>query len=77
MSKPGPVDEADLPEGYTIEVEDAFQEESGESRKVLLIKRPGGSVAWVFSFSATSPSVETVRRRAWDDDRARREAGIA
>lgn len=71
------MEEADLPEGYTIEVEDALQEESGESQKVLLVKRPDGSVAWIFSFSGMSPSVEAARRRAWDDDRARREAGGA
>lgn len=60
----------DLPEGYTVEPQQAVEEESGESREVLLLRRPDGSVAWVFSFDASSPTAETVTRRAWDDYRS-------
>lgn len=61
---------SELPEGYNIELENALEEESGENHKVLLLKRPDGSVAWVFPFGASQPMADEVSRRAWDDHRA-------
>lgn len=64
-------DDADLPKGYSVELAAALGEESGRAERVLLLRRPEGTVAWVFAYDATRPTSEEVSQRAWDDQRAR------
>ena len=63
-------DDADLPEGYSVELASALGEESGASERVLLLRRSNDTVAWVFAYDATRPTSEEVSQRAWDDHRA-------
>lgn len=60
-------DSLELPEGYTVKTVRVLEEESGEVRRVLLLRRANGSVAGVFTFGASNPTVESVSRSAWDD----------
>lgn len=59
----------ELPQGYTLEPQVVLEEESGITRRVLLLRRLNESVAWAFDFNEASPTSEEVECRAWDDYR--------
>ena len=63
-------DDLGLPEGYSVKTRGVLEEESGEAYRALLLQRVDGSAAGLFAFSASSPTVEEVSQRAWDDQRA-------
>lgn len=60
----------ELPQGYILEPQSVVEEESGQTRRVLLLKRADESVVWAFAFDAASPTTEEVERRAWEDQKA-------